>query len=36
MLQQTAPDKNPSGDQNQQSSQVPALDIVDVFIARGR
>jgi Spy/CpxP family protein refolding chaperone len=35
MLQQTSPEKSPSGDQNQ-SSQAPALDMVDVFIARGR
>ena len=35
MLQQTSPEKNPSGDQNQ-SSQAPSFDMVDVFIASGR
>src|SRR5215831_10980703 len=35
MLQQTSPEKNPSNDPNQ-SSQAPSLDMVDVFIARGR
>jgi Spy/CpxP family protein refolding chaperone len=32
---QTSPDKSPSGDQNQnQTSQAPVLDMLDVFIAR--
>ena len=38
MLQQTSPERNPSGDQNQsnQSSQAPSFDMVDVFLAHAR
>src|SRR5262249_15553285 len=34
-MQQTSPDKNPSGDKSQ-TTPLPNLDMVDVFLARGR